>query len=324
MSASFPAMRVGDLGAADWSRRLSGRGAGVRVGPFDVLLRVGPTELHAHLQRLYADHPFLTGPRVYSCHARLRAAWHLGRPPARRVRFSVDGLAPHEDMPRGQGLAVLEWGLNLAIAMRFHGFLMLHAAVLERRGRALLMPAEPGSGKTTLAAALAMRGWRLFSDEFGLVRPGGTLLTPVPRPLPLKNDSIAVLGEYAPEAVRGPVIPNTRKGTIVHLKPPRDSVARANEPAPVRWIVFPRWRAGAELAIEELDPVDAFMGVATNAFNYELLGEAGFDSVRALVQAGRAYRLTYSKLPECVAALTRLADEDDLGDPDVVANAGER
>ena len=53
------------------------------------------------------------------------------------MRFIVDGRVPHEDLPAAQALAVFEWGLNLVIALRSHRFLMLHAAVLERGGRAL-------------------------------------------------------------------------------------------------------------------------------------------------------------------------------------------
>ncbi|HQX48181.1 MAG TPA: HprK-related kinase A, partial [Steroidobacteraceae bacterium] len=221
----------------------------------------------------------------------------------------VDGRAPHEDMPAGQALPVLEWGINLVIALRYHCYLMLHAAVLERGGRALLLPAWPGHGKTTLCAALAHRGWRLFSDEFGLVRPGTRELVPIPRPMPLKNASIDVIRRFAPEAFLGPVIPGTRKGTIAHVRPPAQSVARARETAPAAWIVFPRWEAGATLSLEEMPKSAGYMQLATNAFNYEMLGEPGFETARGLVDGARCYRLVYSDLDEAVAALGALTFE---------------
>lgn len=305
----FPA-RAGQLSDSAWSGRLAGPGVGLRVGPFDLHLRVAIDVLHAPLRDLYQDHPLLHGDRVYSCRADLRHVWHLTPRPGRRVRFSVDGLTAHEDMPAGQGLAVLEWGINLAIAMRFHCFLMLHAAVLERGGRALLMPAQPGHGKTTLCAALSQRGWRLFSDEFGLVRPGTAEMVPVPRPMPLKNESIEVMRRFAPGAVFGPVIPRTRKGTIVHLKPPAESVARAEETAPAGWVVFPRWKAGVPTRFEELPIAEGFMQLAVNAFNYELLGEQGFTTISQLLGGARCFRLEYSDLEEAVGLLSRLADHD--------------
>ncbi|MBK9234594.1 MAG: hypothetical protein IPO19_00450 [Rhodoferax sp.] len=35
----------------------------------------------------------------------------------------------------------------------------------------LVMPAIPGSGKSTLTAGLSLSGWRLLSDEFGALDP---------------------------------------------------------------------------------------------------------------------------------------------------------
>lgn len=305
--------RVGDLSPEEWRARLEGPGLGMRVGPFDLHLRIaGLDAVDVPLRHLYRDHPLLDDNRVFSCHAELHGLRHWGRSGVeRRVRFKVDGLSPHEDMPAYQGLAVLEWGVNLAIAMRFHGFLMLHSAVLERGGRTLLLPAAPGHGKTTLCAALAHRGWRLFSDEFGLLRPGDTRLVPLPRPMPLKNESIDVIRAFAPAAEFGPVIPNTRKGTVVHVKPTRESVERAAETAPAAWVIFPQWVAGEPLRLEEVPRIDAFMQIATNAFNYDLLGEPAFETVHALVESARCFRLVYSDLEACVAALTELADRDE-------------
>jgi HprK-related kinase A len=299
---------IGSLQAGEFQRRLRGPGLGVRIGPFDLHIRARVAGLDAPLHQLYRDYPLLDGERVFSGHVEIRDILRLFPRPVRRIRFTVDGRAPHEDMPAGQGLAVLEWGLNLLVALRFHRFLMLHAAVVERGGHAMLLPAWPGHGKTTLCAALVHRGWRLLSDEFGLVRPGSTCLTPVPRPMPLKNESIEVLRAFAPEAVLGPSIPNTRKGTVAHVRAPASSVLRAGEEVSAAWLVFPRWVAGAPLALEAIPRMDGFMQLATNAFNFEMLGAAAFETARAIVDGARCYRLVYSDLESAVAALTDMAD----------------
>ena len=205
---------------------------------------------------------------------------------------------------------MLEWGLNLVIAMRFHRFLMLHSPALERPGRVLLLPAAPGHGKTTLCSALAHRGWRLFSDEFGLVRPGTTQAVPVPRPMPLKNASIDVMRAFEPTIEFGPTIPNTMKGTVAHVRPPEASVALADREAPVAWIVFPRWRADATLALQPMRKDEAFLLLATNAFNYEMLGESAFTTARALIDGAQCARLVYSDLDQAIAALDAMAGGD--------------
>jgi HprK-related kinase A len=259
------------------------------------------------LQPLYADYPLLDAHDSPGFHVRVEDG-RRWLPGARRtVRFLVDGRAPHPDLPASQALAVLEWGINLVVALRYHCFLMLHAAVVERHGFALVMPAQPGSGKTTLCAALVQRGWRLLSDEFGLLRPGTIDLIPLPRLMPVKNDAIEVIARFAPAAYWGPVIPDTRKGTIRHLRPPRDSIDRAAQTAPVRWVVFPRWQRDAALSLTPVPHAQGFMQVAANAFNYEMLGHAGFTTVRSIIEASTCHQLEYSRLDDAVAALDELA-----------------
>jgi len=302
--------RIGDLSPTEVSCRLRGRGLGIRIGPFDVCVKASVQDFDEPFRRLYREYPIVEAGQVFSCHVSLRDVWKLRPRLGRYVRFAVDGRVPHEDLPSEQALAVFEWGLNLVIALRMQCFLMLHAAVLERNGRALALPAAPGSGKTTLSAALAERGWRLLSDEFGLLRPGTTSFLPVPRPMPLKNESIGVMQAFAPGLELGPIIPKTRKGTVAHVRPPADSVLRQHELAPVRWLVFPEWRAEEVLSLQEVPSAEGFMRLVTNAFNYDMLGKAGFETVRDLVNASRCFRLSYSSLNAAVAKVTDLADKD--------------
>ncbi len=303
--AAAPAT-VATLGPDGFKARLIGEGLGLRLGPFDVLLRVRVPHITSALYHLYRHYPLLDADRVFSCHLsmyRVRA-WRKGGTPM--VRTLIDGRVPHEDMPAAHALPVLEWALNLAIVMRHQGYLMLHSAVVEREGCALLLPASPGHGKTTLCAALAHRGWRFFSDEFGLVKPGTRAALPVPRPMPLKNESIDVIRTFAPDAHLGPSVAGTRKGTVAHVRAPIASIARAAEPAAIRWVVFPRWVAGAALELEPVPKARAFMELATNAFNYEPLGLAAFQTVRQIIDQADCYHLAYSDLEEAVVRLSSL------------------
>ncbi len=296
---------VGALSEAAFASRLS-TGLALRLGPFNARIVVKGGGIDEPLYELYRDYRLLPDPNVFSFHAQIqerRTVPFFGRP---LVRFSVDGRVPHEDMPAEQALPVLEWGLNLVIALRSHHYLMLHSAAVALNDNGLLLPATPGSGKTTLSAGLALRGWRLLSDEFGLLRPGTTDLIPIPRPLALKNESIDVIRDFDSAAYVGPAIPNTRKGTVAHLRPPGTSILDADRTAAVKWIVFPRWEAQSECIISEVSKSEAFMLLATNAFNYELLGDAGFDTVARLVESAECFDLVYSDLDTAVGALSEV------------------
>lgn len=310
MTAGPTALRIGDLSLDDCRRRLMDDGLAVSIGPFRLRIRVASRGVAGPLHTLYGEYPLLGAPQVLHAHVAVRDVRRWLPRPRRLVRFEVDGRAPHEDMPAGQGLPVLEWGINLVIALRYHCFLMFHAAAVERSGRGLLFPAVPGQGKTTLCVALAHRGFRLLSDEFGLLRPGSIDLVPVPRPMPLKNESIDVIRDFAPGAVLGPTIPNTRKGTLAHVRPPADAVGRMGETARLRFVVFPRWERDAPLLLEPVGRHETFMQLAGNAFNYEMLGEGAFAAVGRIVDSTRAFRLVYGRLDEAVEALRGLVDGD--------------
>ena len=59
----------------------------------------------------------------------------------------------------------------------------------------------PGSGKSTLAAGLVYRGgWRLLSDELALLSLGDGAVSALPKPISLKNESIAIMKRFAPGA----------------------------------------------------------------------------------------------------------------------------
>ena len=231
-----------------------------------------------------------------------RSRWHP------QALFLLDGEEIFLPYPLTHAFPLFEWGLNWGIAMQAHQYLMLHSAAVERSGRVLLLPAWPGSGKSTLCAALVNRGWRLFSDEFGLVRTDDGHLTPLPRPMPLKNRSIDVIRDFAPDADLGPPFHGTRKGTVAHLGSSAFCVEQSAVTAPPGWLVFPRYRQGAPLRLEPIHKPQAFIKLANNSFNYQLLGLRGFQGASRLVRDCDCYVLSYSNLDEAMATLNGLAE----------------
>jgi HprK-related kinase A len=223
--------------------------------------------------------------------------------------FVFEGLMPFLPAPRRHAAAILEWGMNWAISSFAHQYLIVHAAVVERHGLALLLPAPPGSGKSTLCTGLAFRGWRLLSDELALIRPETGEIVALARPISLKNESIGVIRRFAPEAVMGRPNEGSAKGTIVLTKPPTASIDDMDVTAMPRWIVFPRYQAGADLQLTPRTKASAFIELGDNAMNYNVLGEDGFEAMGDLVARCDASDFVYSDLEEAVAFFSAMADE---------------
>jgi HprK-related kinase A len=225
----------------------------------------------------------------------------------KQVVFSFDGQRPFTPLPGDQGFPLLEWGLNWCMYTVCNQFLTMHSAVLEKNGRAVIMPAPSGSGKSTLCAALAFRGWRLLSDELALVDPSSGLLWPNPRPISLKNRSIDVIRAYIPEAVFGEVVHDTLKGSVCHVRPPAESVARLAERAVPAWVIFPKFVAEAPAVLTPLPRAQAFMKLVGQTFNYAVHGREGFVAMSALIDRIDAFDFSYSNLDEAMPLFDALA-----------------
>jgi hypothetical protein len=260
------------------------------------------------LTTLYADTPLAADEEFVDFHVRVRLSQGPRRLYRAQSEFDLDGVMPFKPLPGPQALAMLEWGMNWCIYNHAHHLLILHGAVLEKNGGAMLLPAPSGSGKSTLCAGLMHRGWRLLSDELILIDPEQRQVLPLCRPVSLKNRSISLIREFAPEAVLTDPILDTAKGSVAHLRPDADSIARANEPVPIRWAVFPRFEAGSETRLTGVRRADAFMMLVDNAFNYSLLAERGFETLADVVDGLEARQLEYSDLDNAITALGRLTD----------------
>lgn len=301
-------MIISDLPSAELRQRLNSDGLYFRTGAFTACLSTRLEQLAASFELLYSDYPLVDGPYA-DFHVEVAPPPSLRRWIRPQVQFLADGSSPFMGLPLDQAFPVFEWGLNWCISNHVHYYLIIHAAVIEKNGHAAILPAPPGSGKSTLCAALVNRGWRLLSDELTLIRRSDSLLVPLPRPVSLKNASIPLIKAYAPDAVFSPSVSDTVKGTVAHMKAPSGSIAVARETALPGWVIFPRYEGGAPLTLTPVPRTRAFMRVAENAFNYAQLGVEGFNALAGVIRHSDCYDLHYSSLDDAVDAFDRLASQ---------------
>ena len=297
-----------ELSQREILKELRGPGIRLRIGPFGITICSDDMLFASTLQMLYADFPLLPQSEPSDFRMRLLRPLGLRRWWRPKVWFYLDDLQPFEAFPCRLTMPLFEWGFNWCIYEHAHEFLIIHASVVERDGRALIMPAPPGSGKSTLCAALVYGGWRLLSDEFALIRKTDGRVVPLPRPIGLKERSIELIHALAPLAEFGPVFTDTRKGNVAHLRPPTSAVDRASETAVAAWLVFPRYEMGAPATLETLGKAAAFVRASGNCFNYELLRETGYDLLSLLVEQCACFDLQFAELDQALELLAPLVD----------------
>lgn len=299
-------MIVSSLSSAQLQQRLTGSGLSLYAGPFVISLRSSIVSIARGIEHLYGDFPVAVEGEFVDFRLAFSSSRGLRRWIKPQVQFSFDGLQPFVPLPLNHAFPMFEWALNWCVAKHAHQYLIIHAAVLERHGCALIMPGPPGAGKSTLCAVLANRGWRLLTDELALVSLEDGMVVPLPRPVSLKNESIDIVRQYAPDAVFGERFLDTKKGTVAHMRPARESVQRAGERARPGWIVMPRYLPGSATSLRTASKGEFGLHLANNSFNYSILHLEGFEALSNLIEASDCYNFCYSDLDSAIATFDQL------------------
>ncbi|MFP4161867.1 MAG: HprK-related kinase A [Ectothiorhodospira sp.] len=297
--------RVGETSRSEFRAWMAGPGVVIGAGTLSFRLRSALGFVADGVHHLYGHHPLLSrGFADFS--VEVGPPRSLRRWFARQACFSHDGASTFLPLPRDQALPLLEWGLNWCVYAHVQDRLVLHAAVVEKDGRALIIPAPPGSGKSTLVAGLSCAGWRLLSDELALLTLTGQEVEGLCRPVSLKNASIGILRGIAGAEPFSPTVTDTLKGDVALMRPPRASVEQAGRPARPFAIVFPSFRAGSSPSMTALGPAMAFGGLLESAFNVSALREEGFSVLGDLVERCRCFRIEYGSLADGMALVQDL------------------
>lgn len=227
----------------------------------------------------------------------------------RHCEIRMDGVAveycngPEEVVPTLKALLV---GLILKESRDLAAF---HAAGLARGDRCLLLPGASGRGKSTLAAALAMTGFALMSDDTMILSDGAT---PAMRTMPfgacLKTGAWSALAGMTPQIMDLPVHTRIDGVRVRYLSPPRLSLFRDSaRHLAVGWIVFPHYVEGAPLRMKEITRTEALRRLMEGCCPLgEQLDAARVERLVEWIAGIECHDLRYGDLDEAVARLQLL------------------
>lgn len=279
---------------------LVGDGFGLELGSFRCLVRSDSDLIAPRLHLLYQDYLAHLSPTGFydfrvSLNRTRQSVWKPWD-----IEFDWAGNSALQALPLAHAHPLFEWGLNWCVATASGVHTVIHSAVVERDGLALVLPGSPGSGKSTLCAALALTDWRLLSDELTIISQVDGKVQPVPRPISLKNQSIDIIKAFVPTAELTPPVVATHKGAIAYARPPRSAVQANHMAVPVGYVVFPKFVPGAQLDFEPLTRAEALTELMENTFNVGLLGAEGFASLARAIANAKCYAVEYGDLASIV------------------------
>ncbi|MDO6566304.1 HprK-related kinase A [Alteromonas sp. 1_MG-2023] len=250
------------------------------------------------LFELYRDYDIASKDDWFDFNVSVNLPTNLRRYYKPQAVFKLDENIPFKPLPYAHSYPLLEWGMNWCVANFFHDYLLLHAAVLEKDGKAIIFPAPPGSGKSTLCAYLALSGWRLLSDEMAVINLNTHHVEPFVRPICLKNNSISLVKEWFPDTYISPLARDTQKGNVAHVRPPTVAVENRHVSAPICGIVFPKFERGMQTTLTPMAQTFALHQLIENAFNFDLFEHSGFEILSDIIPNVALFEARYSDVQD--------------------------
>jgi hypothetical protein len=190
------------------------------------------------------------------------------------------------------------------------GMIPLHANALEVDGRCIALAGDTGAGKSTLAALLSRRGWRMMGDDvcaLSFESDGGLMVWPGVRRFKLWADALAALGHKTIGLEK--VVDGREKYVL-----PQDR-GDPPEPAPFdRLYLLAAAAPGEAVTISQLGGKAAFEALIANTYRLEIATAMGrraevfVRAIEALRQASVfrfARRWGFETLAEDAAVLER-------------------
>ncbi len=185
----------------------------------------------------------------------------------------------------------------------------IHAGVAVRGGGAVLLPAPPGSGKSTLTAALVQAGWQFYSDEVALLCQPDFAVRPFPLALCVKDTGLSPVAALFPQVRQLPVHRRGDGKRVAYLPPPPAALRPAESRATVRALLFPQYCAGAALRVQDLPAAEALQRLLGQCLS--VARPLDLAAVRGLVGwigGLRCAALEYGALDDAVAAAARYVE----------------
>ena len=182
----------------------------------------------------------------------------------------------------------------------------IHAAAASCRGRAVVMPAPGGHGKTTTVAALVRGGWDFLTDEAALISMDDGLVHPFPRPLSISPSSIELLPGLKE---RLPATYEVFRQFDHRLAPVDLRPGCITGPVPLALVVFPSYSHKSTTTLVPMSRAEALVELLKGTFNLDVLGREAVHALATVVARVPCHRLSIGDLATAVQAIHGLLME---------------
>ena len=187
------------------------------------------------------------------------------------------------------------------------GGLILHAALMSKRGKGLLIGGASGAGKSSLAAWLMRRGWIYHGDEQMYADATDGRWEGFARPVCLKDGWTEVFPEMNSQA---DLVTRVSGQTLVPAKLFGQTCMPA-QAVSAGLLVFPVFQAKSDVSLKRLSPAQTTIQLVHLTLNCKNLSHGGVGQAAKIARTCPAYQLSYGNFDQ-LSPFLDLIDPDNL------------
>jgi len=224
-----------------------------------------------------------------------------------RINTEVKGIWSQDESHLVKGKIFMSL-INLIHEKTDDDWLMtVHASAITNGKKTILFSAPPNHGKTTIAALLQERGYRLISDDFVPIDRDSFKAYPFPIAMSVKESSTKLLASLFPALEQEPLNYISPEKSVRYLST-NDGSNLKNDVFPVQEFVFVKYDKSVDFQWAKLKPLSAMKLLLDQAWIAPTNGNAELFFNRIIKKA--FYQLTYSSNQKALEAITQLFDND--------------
>lgn len=224
---------------------------------------------------------------------------------------------------RVNGEVIGKWGLDQSHLVKGRIFIELinsmynksekdwlmtvHASAITNGQKTMLFSAEPGSGKTTIAALLKTKGLRLIADDFVPVERGTFKAFPFPLAMSIKPGSMKILAPLFPGLEEKPLnyISDEKSVRYFPIELGQDFKRQAH---PVTNFIIVQYDQSVDFELTHLSKPEAVKQLLNQAWIFPF--EENVHSFFNWLEKTTFYKLTYSNTSRALDTIEKLFNDE--------------
>ncbi len=198
-----------------------------------------------------------------------------------KLYLQRNGRLTHQNKSSQKIIYALEWQVLKDALNNYKKDYKFHAAGLSYNNNGYLFIGDSGSGKTSISMVLMKLGWKLLSDEFGILNPGSLKLYPFPRNFIIKPHH-PVDEDFKSRFVNVAYNTGAKKIPIAYI--PLSVFGKVeNHPVKLKNVYFLKYSESSTYCITPLGQTAAFANLLKQLYNPQLFKRNSLDHLLNLL-----------------------------------------